>query len=102
MNQMKPFDREGTIVVRPPPAMTMTSFSSVGFAPLSSMRETPVPPPQWAKAVELVRMLCAIYRIPTEHIVGHRDHNPIKTCPGLMCSVESFRADVERGVDGER
>ena len=75
---------------------------ALGICLVGNFDEMLVPRPQWEKAVELVRMLCAIYAIPTEHIVGHRDYNPIKTCPGEMFSVEALRADVERGMDGER
>ena len=75
---------------------------ALGICLVGDFDEMAVPRPQWAKAVELVRMLCAIYAIPTEHIVGHRDFNPIKTCPGRMFPLESFRVDVERGMDGKR
>jgi len=41
-------------------------------------------PQQMASLRELVRFLQAEYRIPRGRILGHRDANPDRTCPGEM------------------
>lgn len=31
------------------------------------------------------------YSIPVEHIVGHRDFNPMKSCPGKLCNLDLIK-----------
>lgn len=52
------------------------------------------PPPraQLESLVELViKPAMAEYGIPPEHIVGHRDFNPAKSCPGRLFDLEVVR-----------
>jgi len=50
--------------------------------------------------LKLVRYLAWHYKIPTDHIIGHREAykllgKPVeKTCPGSHFSIESFRAQI--------
>ncbi len=52
------------------------------------------PANQWARGLLFVKSLMRILDIPI--IVGHRDYNPDKSCPGKMFDMEKFRKDIAR------
>lgn len=45
-------------------------------------------------AERIVRPLMVRYGIPAEHIVGHHDYNPAKSCPGLLFDLNKLREMV--------
>lgn len=56
-----------------------------------------VPALQRASLVRLLAQLCAVYKIKSTAIVGHRDHNNTD-CPGarLYADLEAIRTEVAR------
>jgi|WetSurSiteA1Bulk_404760.scaffolds.fasta_scaffold00002_28 N-acetylmuramoyl-L-alanine amidase len=48
------------------------------------------------KGVDLVSWLCRLYKIKPEYILGHRDFNSHKSCPGKLFDVEKFRDLVKK------
>lgn len=68
--------------------------NSVGVCVVGNFDEGPVPPRQWAKALQLVRWLRRQYEIPVERVLGHREAAPNRTCPGKNFDMDRFRKAV--------
>jgi N-acetyl-anhydromuramyl-L-alanine amidase AmpD len=53
-----------------------------------------VPPSDAMVKVAIERAIAPwrmVYGIPVERVIGHRDFNPAKTCPGTMFDLELLR-----------
>jgi len=51
-------------------------------------------PEQWLLGLKLVRTLMSIFGIPVDHISGHREYAPYKSCPGALFDLEKFRSEL--------
>jgi len=55
---------------------------------------------QWKEALRKCAQWCELYRVPVEHVIGHREaplHGspPVhKTCPGVLVDMDKFRAEL--------
>jgi hypothetical protein len=49
---------------------------------------------QWQLGVKLVKYLTSIYNIPTKNVIGHREWDLSRTCPGRMFDLAQFRAEL--------
>ena len=49
---------------------------------------------QWHLAARIVRYLRLLLGIPVENVIGHREIDPHKTCPGLRFDMNLFRGEV--------
>ncbi len=73
---------------------------SIGICMVGNFDLIPVPVPQWALALHLVRKLQSVFHIPTERIFGHREAiaaagvTPYKSCPGKLADMDAFRRDL--------
>jgi N-acetylmuramoyl-L-alanine amidase len=52
------------------------------------------PPEMWQLGIRLVKSLMHVFQIGTDHIYGHREFNPHKSCPGRMFDLDQFRSDL--------
>jgi hypothetical protein len=56
--------------------------------------------PQWAEALRKCAQWCGLYRVPVEHVIGHREAGEhgapatSKTCPGLLIDMDRFRREL--------
>lgn len=65
----------------------------VGVCVVGDYDQNDVPGPHWQAALRLVRWLQRVYRIPTEHVVGHREvAQDGRTCPGRRFGMGRFRS----------
>lgn len=77
---------------------------SLGICMVGNFDKEPVPVEQWRLTQKLVKRLQWFLHIPTERVIGHREaqaHMNVpadqrKTCPGLLCNMDSFREDISR------
>lgn len=55
-----------------------------------------VPPDKYRLAVtlDLLTKLCFLYSIPSKNILGHREIDGRKTCPGLSWNLDTLRTSV--------
>ncbi len=67
---------------------------ALGICFVGNFDRTPPPLQQWLLGLRLVRSLCETMNIPFDHIHGHREFNPNKTCPGIQFNVEKFKQEV--------
>jgi len=51
-------------------------------------------PEQWNPGLKLVRTLMTIFSIPVEHVCGHREFAPYKSCPGALFNLDKFRGEL--------
>lgn len=57
---------------------------------------------QWAEALRKCAQWCGMYRIPVEHVIGHREAPdfgapPVhKTCPGTLVDMDKFRRELAK------
>lgn len=65
---------------------------SLGICIVGNFDETPPPLQSWMQAVRLVKWLKKKY--PEAEILGHRELDPNKSCPGKLFSMDQFRRDV--------
>ena len=55
---------------------------------------------QWRETLRKCAQWCAMYRVPVEHVIGHREapkfgSPPVhKTCPGVMVDLDKLRAEL--------
>lgn len=59
------------------------------------------PPPEEALAILTRRLIVPIVKrnqIPPGNIIGHRDRNPAKTCPGKLFDLEALRERVRKAL----
>lgn len=45
-----------------------------------------------------VAALCRKYKVPVQFVMGHRDFEKSKTCPGKMFNIETFRTYLKKYV----
>ncbi|MCK4718545.1 MAG: N-acetylmuramoyl-L-alanine amidase [Thermoplasmata archaeon] len=67
---------------------------SIGICLVGNFDEDPPPDEQWGRAVQLVRSLQEVLRIPREHVHGHREFVGYKSCPGRSFSMQEFRDEL--------
>ncbi|MDA8140383.1 MAG: peptidoglycan recognition family protein [Desulfobacteraceae bacterium] len=67
---------------------------ALGICFVGNFDETPVPVPQLALGLRLVRSLMELFDISLGNIYGHRELEPYKTCPGLKFDLKQFRTDL--------
>lgn len=63
----------------------------IGICLVGNFEETNPTPGQMRSLVELVRRLQRDYHIPDSHVIGHRDADPRRICPGANFSIERLR-----------
>jgi len=68
---------------------------SLGICLVGNFDETDPPEDILAATASFVAFLLSFNDIPIEKIVGHRDFNPAKTCPGTRFDLNAFRDRVE-------
>lgn len=68
---------------------------SLGVCVVGNFDETAPPEDVLAATGSFVAFLCNYFGIATEGIIGHRDFNPAKTCPGTLFDLDAFRERVE-------
>jgi N-acetylmuramoyl-L-alanine amidase len=66
---------------------------SLGICLVGNFNETTPPPEQWETAMALCAKLCTVYGI--EQILGHREADKSRTCPGSLFDMDKFRIDVK-------
>lgn len=67
---------------------------SLGVCCIGNFDQRQVPDQQWQRAVELVRFLMELYRIPATKVCGHREIASYKSCPGNLFDMNRFRQDI--------
>ena len=65
---------------------------SIGICIVGNFDEAPPPPESWDKAVTLCRWLVRQFGI--KEIVGHRELDSGKSCPGKQFNMNRFRREV--------
>ena len=56
----------------------------------------PLPREQYLTTLRLIADLCRQHSIPVEHVKGHREYAPYKTCPGVGVDLDLLRRDVAK------
>ena len=64
---------------------------AIGICCVGAFNNSPPPQIQFDKCVGLVRHLMDLHNIPKENVIGHREVESTKTCPGTKFDMESFR-----------
>jgi len=54
-----------------------------------------VPPEMWMLNLKWVRSLCDVFDIPEENVLGHREFDSSKTCPGEKFNLKGFRLELK-------
>lgn len=67
---------------------------SIGVCLIGNFDLEPVPAEQWDLALALVRGLCFSLDIPSQSVLGHREFNSKKSCPGRYFNLNVFRKDL--------
>jgi hypothetical protein len=67
---------------------------SLGICFVGSFNSNPPPEPQWKLGLKLVTALMRIYKIPPEHVFGHREFASNKSCPGMFFDLDKFRNEL--------
>ncbi|MBI5550728.1 MAG: N-acetylmuramoyl-L-alanine amidase [Desulfobacterales bacterium] len=67
---------------------------ALGICFVGNFDETPVPVPQLALGLRLVRSLMDAFDISLGNIYGHRELSPYKSCPGKKFDLMQFRTDL--------
>lgn len=74
---------------------------SIGVALIGNFNESPPPQEQWQLALKLVRSLMAIFKVPKDNVIGHREVNRVLgrvvyrgDCPGRLFDMDKFRAEL--------
>ena len=68
---------------------------SLGVCFIGNFDEAPPATGLWKLGIKLVSSLCSIFDIPRDHVGGHREYNPAKTCPGKLFDLDVFRTDLK-------
>ncbi len=68
--------------------------NSLGVCMVGNFTHNPPPPEQWTLTVKLVKYLREEFNIPLQNVVGHRDAQENRSCPGRMFDMGKFRADL--------
>lgn len=67
---------------------------SIGICLIGNFDEAPPPKEQMAKLVELTRYLMRAYGISKVNVLGHREADPSRTCPGKLFDMDAFRKSL--------
>lgn len=67
---------------------------AIGICFVGNFDEQPVPVPQLALGLRLVRSLMEAFDISLGNIYGHRELAPYKSCPGIKFDLKQFRTDL--------
>jgi N-acetylmuramoyl-L-alanine amidase len=67
---------------------------SLGICCVGSFSGESVPEQQWLLALRLARYLMAAYMIPADKVIGHREVEAAKTCPGAWFNMDKFRGEL--------
>ena len=70
--------------------------NALGICFVGDYDHEPPPPEMLALGARYVAGLCRAFRIPAKYVIGHRDVEDRKTCPGLKFDMDAFR-DLLRG-----
>jgi len=68
---------------------------SLGVCIVGNYDEIKPPDDVFLASAKFVAFLCNYFGIDVEGIVGHRDFNPAKSCPGELFDLDDFRECVE-------
>jgi N-acetylmuramoyl-L-alanine amidase len=71
------------------------NYDSLGVCMVGNFDYSAPPVRQWDKAIESVAWMCRQFVIPYYNIMGHREFNKHKTCPGRMFDVCAFQDEVK-------
>lgn len=74
---------------------------SIGVCLVGDYDEYPPDPYRMNVTVDLLTKLCFILSIPAKNIIGHREKEPGKTCPGLAWNLDRLRARVYNNLMNE-
>jgi len=74
------------------------NYKSLGICLIGNFDKAPPPLGQWRKAVQLVRALVQVFRIPHERILPHNYLAHYKSCPGRMFDIDDFIEAVKKEV----
>lgn len=85
----RPLDRAGAHC-----SAQRMNHQSFGICCIGAFDESDVPLPQWQQALKLVKSLQRLFGIPTGKILGHREVDDRKTCPGNRFNMSLFRAQL--------
>jgi len=64
---------------------------AIGICCVGNFDKEPPPAGQVDLCVELVKYLMRQFNIPAENVIGHREVESNKTCPGLLFDIDLFR-----------
>jgi N-acetylmuramoyl-L-alanine amidase len=64
---------------------------SIGVCLVGEFDSKPVPQQQLEKCISLTRYLMYAYKIKRENVIGHREVEPKKSCPGWKLDLDEFR-----------
>jgi hypothetical protein len=67
---------------------------AIGICFVGNFDDMPVPVPQLALGLRLVRSLMELFDISLGNIYGHRELVPCKSCPGRRFDLKQFRTDL--------
>lgn len=67
---------------------------AIGICIVGNFDVAPPPEEILKPTVRLVRSLMERYKIPVDHVKGHRDYAGYKTCPGKLFDLDEFRAQL--------
>lgn len=76
------------------------NFGSLGICVSGHGDFAPWNDAQWKEALRKCAQWCGLYRVPVNHVIGHReagDHGapPVhKTCPGTLVDMDKFRREL--------
>lgn len=76
------------------------NFGSLGLCVSGHGDFAPWNVAQWSEAMRKCAQWCGLFRIPTEHVIGHRESDehgapPVhKTCPGTLVDMDKFRREL--------
>lgn len=65
---------------------------SLGICCVGNFDMIEPPPGQFQKCLNLVRHLMALYNIPSDRVLGHRELATYKSCPGRSWDMGEFRS----------
>ncbi len=71
------------------------NYNSLGFCFIGNHDKDEVPPEMWELGIRFVRSVCAVFNIETEWVLGHRELDRSKTCPGTKFNLDGFRTQLK-------
>jgi hypothetical protein len=70
--------------------------NSIGICLVGNYNDKKPGPEKWNLLMRLVKNIAFRYAIPVENVLGHREINSNKTCPGTMFDLYKFRDYLSR------